>query len=298
MNRVRLVFVSLLAVALVPASVCHAFEFDFHGSLGEGRFRRYVPPVTNPLLNETPYITTEIRPIYLHNDIPNNFLTSGGKIDLGAVELRLALTERLGFIASKDGYAGIDFERVLEDEEGFANISFGFKYAVLSRPEKEAIVTVGVEYEPPTGNLKTSGISLQGEGDGLIDLFVSAAKAYDKLGFQASMGFNVAIDGGHDSSQFHYSLHVDYEALPKFYPLIEFNGFTTIDHGNRTPGDFEGIDLVNFGSTDSGTVVTFGVGARYRLSDHLLLGAAYETPLTDREDIMNWRVYVDAVITF
>ena len=55
---------------------------------------------------------------------------------------------------------------------------------------------------------------------------------------------------------------------------------------------------MNFGSTDSGTVVTFGVGARYRVSDHLILGVAYETPLTDLEDIMNWRVYVDAVITF
>src|SRR3546814_6096228 len=32
---------------------------DLNGSLGEGRHSRYVPPLTNPVFNETPYITTE-----------------------------------------------------------------------------------------------------------------------------------------------------------------------------------------------------------------------------------------------
>src|SRR3546814_8989847 len=36
---------------------------DLNGSLGEGRHSRYVPPLTNPVFNETPYITTEVRAI-------------------------------------------------------------------------------------------------------------------------------------------------------------------------------------------------------------------------------------------
>ena len=45
---------------------------NFKGSLGEGRHSRYAPPLTNPILNETPYITTEARPFYAYNNIPND----------------------------------------------------------------------------------------------------------------------------------------------------------------------------------------------------------------------------------
>jgi hypothetical protein len=44
-------------------------DLNFKGSLGENGFKHYVPPVSNPLFNETPFITTEVRPIWLHNDI-------------------------------------------------------------------------------------------------------------------------------------------------------------------------------------------------------------------------------------
>src|SRR3546814_5601160 len=76
---------------------------DLNGSLGEGRHSRYVPPLTNPVFNETPYITPEVRAIYLYNRLPEDFVTDGGYVNLAALQLRLALTERLGFIATKDG---------------------------------------------------------------------------------------------------------------------------------------------------------------------------------------------------
>lgn len=69
-----------------------------------------MPPVSNPLFNETPYITTELRPIVFHQTIPDDFITGGGDIDVIAAEGRTALTERLGFIASKDGCADIHFK--------------------------------------------------------------------------------------------------------------------------------------------------------------------------------------------
>ncbi len=56
--------------------------------------------------------------------------------------------------------------------------------------------------------------------------------------------------------------------------------------------------MFNFGSTDSGTVVTFGVGARYRFTDHIQMGAGYEFPITEREDLFDWRTNVDFVLTF
>ena len=230
---------------------------------------------------------------------PGDFLSRGGDIMVVAAELRVALTERLGFIASKDGYAEADFDQTLADETGFANISVGLKYAVINRPADETILTIGLEYEPPTGNLETSNISLQGKGDGLLDLLLTGARAVGSWGFQGSLGLNMAIDDAHDSSQFHYSGHVDYQLTQRLFPLIEVNGFTTVDNGKRTPGvNFEGLDVLNFGSTQSGTVVTAAIGARYHLNDYLIVGAGYETPVTDREDIIDWRAYVDLVIHF
>lgn len=297
MHYTRIVLV-LAAMALTPPAFAQIFDFDFKGSLGEGRFQRYVAPLANPLLNETPYITTELRAIYFHQKIPDDFLTNGGHINAVAAEIRIALTERLGFIASKDGYAEIEFDEALPDESGFANISLGLKYALVNDPQNETIVTAGVEYEPPTGTLRTAGIGLQGDGDGLVDLFVTGATLYDKLGVQGSAGFNLAVDDDHDSSMFHYSLHLDYEAAQNFYPLVELNGFTAIDEGDRTPIDSEGVDLVNFGATDSGTVVTGAVGARYRVNNNIQIGVGYEKSLTNRQDILDWRAYFDLVLSY
>ena len=297
MNQI-ITLIILTTLSTLTGPVALGADFDFHGSLGEGRFQRYVPPLANPLLNETPYITTELRPIFFHQKIPEDFITDGGHINVIAAEIRVALSERLGFIASKDGYAHIEFDKVLPDEEGFANISLGLKYALVSDPETETIFTIGAEYEPPTGNLKTDGIRLQGNGDGLIDLFATGATVFGKLGVQGSIGVNLAIDDDHDSSQLHYSLHADYEAFPNFFPLLEINGFTTIRDGNRTPVDFEGVDLVNFGSTDSGTVVTVSAGARYRVNQNIQLGIGYEKPITNREDILDSRAYLDLVLSY
>lgn len=290
------------AVALGTSLPAAAGDFDWldlKGSLGQaGGHKRYVPPLANPLFNETPYITTELRAIYLHQDIPNGFLTGGGDIDLGAAEVRIALTDRLGFIASKDGYADLHLKSGLRDESGFANISLGLKYAAFSDPASDTILTIGAEYEPPTGNLKTTGISLQGGGDGFLDLFVTGAKAFGPLGFQASIGTNLAIDSSHDSSMLHWSLHADYEVLPGIWPLVEMNGFSVIDRGARNAFSFEGTDLVNFGATNGGTVVTLAAGFRARLMDHVILGLGYEKSVSEREDLLNWRLYADLVIHY
>jgi hypothetical protein len=191
-----------------------------------------------------------------------------------------------------------DFDVALPDSNGWANLSAGLKYAVISRPKKGAILTIGFEYEQPSGSLKSAGIKMQGDGDGFIDLFASGAKTIGKLFLQANFGANLAFDGYHDSSMLHYSMHVDYEVFPNLYPLIEMNGFTKIDSGNRTGIMVEGVDLVNFSSIDSSTVFTVAGGARYRINDHIQFGVGYETPLTNRKDILDWRTYVDLVLTY
>ncbi len=292
-----LLLVCLAVCFPVQSAFGFDFEFDYHGSLGKGKHERYVPPISNPLFNETPYITTEVRPLFIHNTIPDSFLTGGGHINVYAIELRMALNERLGLIASKDGYVDADFNGVLPDEEGFANISLGLKYAVWNKPQKDEIVTVGFEFELPSGDLDAGAISIQGQGGGLVDLFVSGAKNIGRLGLEANTGFNVALED-EDTSMWHWAVHFDYALTPKFFPVLEFNGFDTIDDSNRTPVGFEGVDLVNFGATNAGTVVTYGIGFRYQFTDHIQAGAGWETSISGREDIFGDRANVDLVYSF
>ena len=261
-----------------------------------------MPPVTNPILNETPYITTEARAFYFYNRLPGDFVTSGGNVHLVALQLRLAITERLGFIATKDGYADFNFDEVLEDEDGFANVALGFKYAVYSDPESNTIGTVGLRYEIPINDLETSGIELQGDGDGFLNPFVTGATTIGDLGLQASLGGNFALDTDKDNSIIHFSLHADYEALPGFFPLVELNGFFVTDHAERSTGalgELDGLDVVNFGSEDRDSTVTVGGGFRYQINDNFQLGVAGEVPVGRKDDtIMDYRVYFDLVLSY
>ena len=63
--------------------------------------------------------------------------------------------------------------------------------------------------------------------------------------------------------------------------------------------ELDGVDVLNFGSEDRGTTVTVGGGFRYRANDHVQIGAAYEVPITDKEDtIIDHRIYFDVVLHF
>lgn len=84
---------ALAAVALQPGS-----RLAFAGALEE-----MISPVSAPTLNEDPRVDTEIRPMYMFTSIANDFATNGGKYQVVAVQARAALTDRIGFIASKDG---------------------------------------------------------------------------------------------------------------------------------------------------------------------------------------------------
>ncbi|MFQ5673191.1 MAG: transporter [Nitrospinales bacterium] len=302
MNQRKAVYAVVLAVvlALIAPGPALGFKFDLHGSLGKGKKEEYIAPMANPLFNETPYITTEARIIYLYHKIPNTFLTGGGRIQVWAVQARVAITERLGFIATKDGAVDADFTNALNDTEGAENITFGFKYALLNQPKKSKMITAGLRFEVPTGSLQTSGIRLQGDGSGFVDLFVTGTtEILDDLNLQGSFGSNLALDGAHDSSFVHYSLHLDYELPYELFPMIEINGFSTIDSGTRLPGvDFEGVDLVNFGSTKSGTVATLNTGLTYRFNDHVQIGGGYEFPFSSRKDLFQWRVNSHVIISF
>lgn len=263
------------------------------------REARYVPPITQPYFNEPAQITTELRPVYIYHRIPNSFPSDGGRAHVVALQIRAALTDRLAFIATKDGWADVNFDKALPDDDGFFNVAGGFKYALIADRDDDTYLTLGIRYEAPVGSLKTANIRFQGGGDGMIDTFLTGtSRIGDKAGIQASLGYDAAIDTDHDSSFLHGSIHGDYELFRNFFAVAELNMIATVDNGNRIDvGHFEGEDVFNFGNDDSDTVIPLAFGARYRISDHVIVGAAYEFPL-DHKDITQDRVTVDAVIHF
>jgi hypothetical protein len=297
----------LAALAAAPASADGFLGLDIDGSLGDGGFARYVPPVTNPLFNETPFITTEAKPIYIYHHIPDDFLTSGGSVNVVALQARLAITERLGFIATADGYSFIDFDSGLEDDDGFNDIAAGLKYAVISDPAAGQIATVGVRYTAPVGTLESNGLEFNGVGDGYIDVFATGAKLFEKAQLQGSVGTQIALSNK-NVGFLHASLHGDYEILPGFFPLIESNLTVPIQDGNRLKGvNLTGVDIIDLGSDDPETVLTLAFGARYRFSDNVLFGAAFEKNLLENDitgtsgteaSAFGWRVTTDLTIHF
>jgi hypothetical protein len=310
MNRpVSLILLFLLAAVPMTVAPASAFDEDNKGSLGEGKHKRYVPPVSNPFLNETPYITSEVRPIIIHNDVPDNVLANtpfapgapgGGHLNVFAFQMRFALNDRLGIIFNKNGQ--MDFNHTdgnSQSDTGLANLSFGIKYALISDPEQERLVTAGITYEMPSGTLVSDTFRLQGDGRGFINTFVTAADSYDKLGVQGMLGVKLSLDGERNVSWFNYSFHVDYEILPNLFPLMEVNGFVPIiEDARQNSFKFEGLDLVSIGGSDPEFVTTFAVGSRYRFNKNVLAGVVYEVPLTEDKDIMDWRITADLVVTF
>lgn len=214
------------------------------------------------------------------------------------MQARLALTDRLGFIATKDGYADIDFGAALQDTHGWANITAGLKYAVVQDPDEDYIVTTGVRYEIPLGNIDTSGVDLQGHGDGFVDLFVSGAKNWERFGIEGNIGTNLALDNGDNTSQLHYSVHAHYGVTDRFFPLIEFNGFTPIDEGDRVALGLDGHDVLNLGSSGVGTTLTLAGGFRYLINENTQFGAAWENTVSDREDLFEDRLVMDLIFHF
>lgn len=291
---IRIAAAAALALALPAAAL--AMDFDLKGSLGEAGFTHYVAPVSGPIFNETPYITTEARPMWMHQAIPNAWASDGGDIDVIAVQLRAAITDRIGFIATKDGWADIDFNHNVPDTNGAADLAFGFKYAAYADPETNTLATLGVKYEAPSGGIKTAGIKLEGSGDGLFDLFVSGARTIGNVGLEANLGTQLAVDMGDNMSFLHYSLHADYNVVDRVFPLVEFNGYTPINNGNRTSFGANGMDLVNMGATNADTVITMAPGFRIRLMEYVDYGIAFEFPLTNNKDLMDWRMTTDFVI--
>jgi hypothetical protein len=255
--------------------------------------QRLIEPLTQPTVFESPVIDSQLRPIVMLHTIPDdNAALPDADVRVYALQARFALSDKLALIATKDGY--IELEPAGGgDQNGWADIAGGLKYAFY---EGDALlVTAGAVYEFANGDEEV----LQGNGDGLIRPFVSAGYDAGAFNVLSALGYNLPLDKDEESSSFDYHLHLSYELTANIAPLIELNGITWTDEGNALPVDFEGGDLINLGAANgSGSVLSGALGVRVRLAESFSVGAAYEAPLSSREDILSDRITLDAIWSF
>lgn len=262
---------------------------------GQKGFEHFYNPVGNPIYFESPLIQTGVRFLYLHHSFDDDSQLQGGDLNIGAVQVRFALTERLAFIATKDGYSWLD-TGVLGEEEGWNDIAFGFKYAFYVDHARDLIATGGLRWMLDSGDddVLQSGVNE-------LSPFLSIAKGFDKLHFMASITDRIPLDDDDGNNVLQWDVHVDYELCKGIAPLFEIHGLHYLTNGERTPLSVGGLDYANLGSTDvaGNAVIWGGVGARVKLTPHITFGATYEFPFTDPEDdIFGDRVTVDFEITF
>lgn len=140
-GRALLVAAAVLPVLSLVSARGQSFASDWKSNA--------ISPVANPIYFEDPRITTEARPIFLEHRFPETYAFNGGTAPLGggaqvyALQLRYALTDRLGLIATKDGYIASNPVHTVPHTYGWANVAAGLKYALVDDKADALIVTPG-----------------------------------------------------------------------------------------------------------------------------------------------------------
>ncbi|MCO6048017.1 hypothetical protein NG895_29290 [Aeoliella sp. ICT_H6.2] len=255
-------------------------------------FDDWISPMTNPVYFEDPRTLTELRGIFIQHKVPQ--AAGGGDIQLYAVQIRAALTDRLSLIATKDGYA-VSSNPLIRD--GWADVSLGLKYNLIRDYETESLLTTGFAYEMPVGSPRT----LQGNGDGEFHLFVTGGtELCCDWHYLSAFGLRLPADDEAETTSLYWSNHVDYHLGHGFYALAEFNWYHWLESGNGGIPGVSGGDLFNFGSTGvaGNDIVTGAFGVKYKPNRLTEIGLAWENPLTERRDVLENRLTADLILRY
>ena len=249
-------------------------------------FEHFYNPVGNPLYFETPFNNTELRLLYLHHDFPNGSQLGGGDVNVYAAQIRLALTERLAFIATKDGWSDMN-ARILPGGDGWNDFAIGAKYVFIADRENDFALTGGMRWTWDNGDREVlNGFTQE------LSPFVSVAKGWDKFHFIGDVTGRLPTDSNDGNYILQWDLHFDYEVapqvLPGFAPIFEVHGLHYLSNGERFPL-----------SVGGDSVIWGGVGFRWKLTPHMSVGSTFEFPFHNPDnDIMGNRVTVDMALTW
>ena len=260
-------------------------------------FDGFVAPITNPINAKDPRSLTEARVLFLSNwGRSSTPVLGAGNFQVYALQLRLALTDRLQFIADKDGIADVH-PMGGANQTGLLNLAAGLKYALIRDVERKQLFSVTVQYEAPTGEANV----FQNHGNGVIGLFGTYGKEFgDNNHLIVNFGQNQRISSD-NSSYFFTSVHLD-KRFGRFVPLWELNWYHYNQSGTFLPAavGIEGDGLLNLGTAGvaGNDLVFMAVGAKYTLGKCSELGVAYEFPVSSRQDLLSNRLVAEWIIRY
>ena len=287
---------------------------DRGSTTGRGQFQSdtafcgLISPVTNPFFFEDPRALTELRPIFMYQSVPgSNPKFGGGDVLFFGTQARVAFTTCLSLVINELGFVTFDPSNPkppITSDTGFAEIKIGPKYTFARNCSTGTVAAAGLTFEIPEG----SGKVFQDTGTLSLDPYFTIGHTFGRLpnGFGTinllgELGYSFALDDKR-TDFFHASLHADYNIANSntFYPLVEMNWLHYTDRGKNTPLTFEGGDLVNFGASQrqGSDVFSLAFGGRYRITEHIFAGAAFEFPLTYNHGIDDWRVTIDLIFRY
>lgn len=268
-------------------------------------FDDFISPMSNFIFFEDPRTLTEARAIFFNHSLPNqvgSLNLPGGDVQLYALQLRFALSERLSVIAVKDGFIVADMDGGPLDDllnDGWADVSAGLKYNLHRDPCSGSLLSAGFTYEIPIGSQR----ALQDIGDGEFHFFLSGGKRlWDGMGhYLGAVGYRLPVDGEVQTSSIHWSNHLDVKLTDRVYAFTEvvwWHWTESADTG--LPLGVAGHDAFNLSSTNvaGNDFVTQNVGLKYKPSGKMELGVAYEFPLSDFEDITANRLQAELILRY
>ena len=240
-----------------------------------------VRPLTAPYLHEDALITTDLRGWFLHHDLGE----IEGDLNVYALQVRVAITETLQFVAYKDGYSEFSDDNGIGLDDGWNDIGLGLKFALFQDVGSQFFLAVGAGYEFGVGDDQV----LQDTDD--YRFWISANKGFGRLHLGATGNYLLAGDGKLDgtagnSDMLTLHFHADYYVTSWFSPVVELNGYFVQEANSSISSiDFSGVDAVSINGGEDNDVITYALGFEVRpLGEMLGLRAAYETQLNNYEN--------------
>ncbi|MGP0062744.1 MAG: hypothetical protein ACLQGP_03960 [Isosphaeraceae bacterium] len=248
-------------------------------------FDGFTTPLSNPVQSKDPRSLTEIRFLYLGDYSRSSTpVIGGGTFQVYAMQVRLALTDRLQVYADKDGLVMLS-PKGGRSIFGMANLMAGAKYVFIRDVENQFLFSGALQYEAPTGYPSI----FEGHGNGLLGVYGIVGKEfYSNWHFVSTFGQNIALNNS-NSGYFMTTAHLD-RRFGKFVPFYEANWFYYNQSGTHVPGlGIEGGGLLNLGASKvmGLNYVTNAIGFNYEFNKHVIFGVAYEFQLSSRTMLMN-----------
>jgi hypothetical protein len=244
-------------------------------------FDVFSSPTTNPYFFSDPRALTEIRPVFIWQNTPNNnpVLRGGNDFDYAFVG-SVAITENISIVINRLGFTTIapHDNPTLGTNTGFSELMLGPKLTFYRNEATQTVAAVGLIFDIPDG----SGAVFQNTGHLMLDPYFSIAQNFGKnpygsFNFMNTTGYTFRTDNTRTEALFS-SFHLDYEIGKRFWPFIELNWRLYTRSGGENDVGFEGNDLANLGAEHIAgqNELNLAFGTRIKLNNFIFWGIAAE----------------------